>query len=366
MVPGSRLSTAGALEFPLLISRVDTLDQFDRLKESWSAAYATDPHATVFVSWAWLRGWFAATPYKWFVLVGRRNDNSSPVAFLPLALDGHRLLMGGNPLADYTGFVCASDHEDEAVAGFAAYIRRRVQWEKFYLRNVLDGRVDRFLEQFAGAKFSVEVKAQTSCPHVRLPDTWEQYLRETVGPTTARDIKRSLKKVGEVDRFRVTCAGVDDLDTHVETLLDHWQARWGCPDYYQDGFREIFRRSFEDNRLWLSILWDGPKPIGALSAFLDPVQKTMTACITSSDRTYAQLRPGKVVYAYAIRYAIEHGYRIFDFTRGNEDYKFSFGAVERFSPSIAIARTGFPVTARRFVRRLQRYLEPADSYAPTS
>jgi CelD/BcsL family acetyltransferase involved in cellulose biosynthesis len=343
------------------ITCVDDLHQLDRLRESWAAAYVTDPQATICVSWAWLRGWFAATPHKWFVLVARPDRSSTPVAFLPLALDEHRLLMGGNPLADYTGFVCAPEHESEAVAGFAAHVQRRVRWEKFYLRNILDGRVERFLEHFAGVKFSVQVKAQTSCPHIRLPNSWEQYLRETVGPTTSRDIKRSLKKVDGVERFRLTCAGADSLDAHVETLLDHWHARWNCPDYYRDGFREIFRRSFEDNRLWLSILWDGPKPIGALAAFLDPVQKTMTACITSSDRSYAQLRPGKVVYAYAIRYAIEQGYRIFDFTRGNEDYKFSFGAVERFSPSIAIARTGFQVSARRFVRQLRGYLEPASS-----
>ena len=337
----------------MLISRVDDLDQFDQLKESWSAAYAADPLATICVSWAWLRGWFAATPHKWFVLVARPDRSSSPVAFLPLALDGHRLLMGGNPLADYTGFVCSPQHEAEAVAGFAAYVKRQVRWEKLYLRNVLDKRIDRFVEHFAGSKFAVELKAQTSCPHVRLPDTWEQYLRECVGPTTSRDIKRSLKKIDDVERYRLTCAEVDTLDTHIETLLDHWHARWGCPDYYRDGFREIFRRSFEDHRLWLSILWDDTKPIGALAAFLDPMKKTMTACITSSDRTYAQLRPGKVVYAYAIRYAIEQGYQIFDFTRGNEDYKFSFGAVERFSPSLAIARQGLPVTARKFVRRLQ-------------
>jgi CelD/BcsL family acetyltransferase involved in cellulose biosynthesis len=361
------------------ISRIDDLHQFDRLRESWTTVYEADPHATIFVSWPWLRGWFAATPHKWLVLVGRSDTSPNPVAFFPLALDGHRLLMGGNPLADYTGLVCVPQHEAEAIAGFATYVQRQVDWEKFYLRNVLDGRIDRFFKHFAVGRFALQVKGQTSCPHICLPDTWEKYLQECVGPTTSRDIKRSLKKIATGDQFRVTSAEVYDLDTHVETLLDHWHARWGCPDYYRAGFREIFRHCFEHDRLWLSILWDGTKLIGALAALLDPVKKIMTACITSSDRTYAQLRPGKMVYAYAIRYAIEHGYRIFDFTRGNEGYKFSLGAVERFSPSLTIARTGLPATARKFVRRLrsawlgedwisarQGYLESARSKAPTS
>jgi CelD/BcsL family acetyltransferase involved in cellulose biosynthesis len=178
-----------------------------------------------------------------------------------------------------------------------------------------------------------------------------------------------MKKVAEVERYHITYAQADDLDCHVDTLLEQWQARWGCPDYYRDGLRGIFYRCFEEKRLWLSILWDGQKPIGALAAFLDPLKKTVTACITSSDRTYSQLRPGKVVYAYGIQYAIENGYHTFDFTRGNEDYKFSFGAVERFSPSIAIARKGFLLTASRLLRRLHRYWpyrRPASSYAPAS
>jgi CelD/BcsL family acetyltransferase involved in cellulose biosynthesis len=335
------------------ITRIDNLQQFERLKQDWDATYAADAHATICVSWAWLRGWFAATPHRWFVLVARPSESSPAVAFFPLAVNGHRLIMGGNPLADYTGLVCHPNYETQAISAFASYLQRETGWEKLYLRNVLDGRLDRFLEHFQTARFVVELKAQTSCPHVCLPDTWEQYLQECIGPTTSRDIRRSLKKVEDSNRFRVTCAEAEDVDSHVETLLDHWHSRWGCPDYYRDGFREIFHRSFNDSRLWLSILWDDTRPIGALAAFLDPARKTMTACITSSDRSYSQLRPGKLVYAYAIRYAIEHGYRIFDFTRGNEDYKFSFGAVERFSPSVAIARKGFPATARKFVRRLQ-------------
>ena len=63
-----------------------------------------------------------------------------------------------------------------------------------------------------------------------------------------------------------------------------------------------------------------------------------------------------MVYAHAIRFAIEHGYRTFDFTQGSEAYKFSFGAVARVSPSIAIARKGLRAASIRMARRLRQAL----------
>ena len=64
---------------------INDIDRFDELKAAWDTVYAADPHATIFVSWAWLRGWLEVTPYDWLVLAVR-PDNASPyVAFLALS-----------------------------------------------------------------------------------------------------------------------------------------------------------------------------------------------------------------------------------------------------------------------------------------
>lgn len=338
------------------ISRICDMDQFNKLKAAWDAAYSADAQTQIFVSWAWLRGWFEATPNNWFVLAIRPDSWSHYVAFFPLAMHSRQLFMGGNPLADYAGFVCSPKYEEEAIAAFAAYIQQELKWDSFHMNDVLDARLQVFLKRFSSKKFNVQQAGITPCPHIRLPRNWDQYLQDFLGRKTRRDLRRSLRKIEGSSEYRLTHVGADNLESQIETLLAHWHSRWRLPEYFQNGYRKIFRRCFEDNYLWLSILWDGTTPIGALAGFLDRQKETFTACITTCDAKYTQLRAGKAIYAYSIQYAIENGYTIYDFTRGKEDYKYSFGARDRFNTNVVIVRRDPISAAKRAARRLRRSL----------
>lgn len=335
------------------VTMINGFTQFDALKGAWESAYAADPHATICVSWSWLRGWFEVTPHSWFVLAVRPNSYTPYVGFLPMAMASSDLLMGGTPLADYSGFVCPPEYESRALRTFAEYVGKKLKWDVFRLINGMDSRLEEFLGYFTARRFIREQSKLGSCPYIRLPGSWDQYLRECLGPKTSRDIRRSLKKIDASPDCHVTCAEKETLDYHIDTLLSHWHARWGMPDYYREGFRKVFHRTFMEGILWLSILWDGVKPIGAVAGFLERDKKTFTACITTSDVSYTQLRPGKAIYAYSIKYAIDNGCEVYDFTQGNEDYKFSFGAVERFSPSIIMTHRTLRIALREVRDRLE-------------
>ena len=60
-------------------------------------------------------------------------------------------------------------------------------------------------------------------------------------------------------------------------------------------------------------------------------------------------QPGKLINLAILRQAIEHGYRAFDFLRGDEPYKARFGAQPR--PSVE-----FRVVPRRTVAQLRHNL----------
>ena len=47
------------------------------------------------------------------------------------------------------------------------------------------------------------------------------------------------------------------------------------------------------------------------------------------NRDFLDLSPGWVLLAHQIQWACEHGRTEFDFMRGDEDYKYRFGAVNR-------------------------------------
>ena len=59
--------------------------------------------------------------------------------------------------------------------------------------------------------------------------------------------------------------------------------------------------------------------------------------MTGRDETFDGPPPGVILHAHSIRYAIANGFTEYDFLRGNESYKYSFGVEERrIRPSVAI------------------------------
>lgn len=336
---------------------VDRIDQFDGLKEDWDAVYAADRHATVFVSWAWLRGWFEVMPYDWCVLVARRRDNSSsPVAFFPLRVDipGYRLQMAGNPCADYTGFVCLPEYQEDAIKSLAAFVQRRLPWDAFYMRDVFDPRLDYLLDCFHHGSFSVREREGISCPYIPLPDTWEQYLENFLGPRTRKNVRRCMRRIQEDGELRITEVQEDNLHDQIDTFLELYQRRWGPqPEHTLNRFRAVFQRCFENNYLWLNVMWAHNTPISADASFVDRQKMVVYAYTGGWDDRFADLSPGVMLTMYGIQRAIENGFQVYDFMRGSESYKFSFGSEERFNRNVIIVRKSLRLVAKKLVRHLK-------------
>ena len=56
------------------------------------------------------------------------------------------------------------------------------------------------------------------------------------------------------------------------------------------------------------------------------------------DASMNEYSPGWVLLSYILRWANENRYEAFDFMRGNEKYKYRFGAVDRFVMRQTISR----------------------------
>ena len=67
------------------IDIIDDVHQFNQLKPAWDQIYSADPHATPFVSWAWLRGWIDIVSHGWLVLAIQPDQAMSYVGLLSLA-----------------------------------------------------------------------------------------------------------------------------------------------------------------------------------------------------------------------------------------------------------------------------------------
>ena len=56
------------------------------------------------------------------------------------------------------------------------------------------------------------------------------------------------------------------------------------------------------------------------------------------DYKYLELSPGWVLLGYLLEWANEHQRAEFDFMRGDEDYKYKFGGLERFVVRVKLVR----------------------------
>jgi len=93
------------------VKKIDTLDQFERIRSNWERIYAADPNTNLFTSWLWVYEWLKSMPYQNFVLAVKTEDRPGYISFLPLHYRGtgkpgfqpiRNLFMGGHP---YTGYV---------------------------------------------------------------------------------------------------------------------------------------------------------------------------------------------------------------------------------------------------------------------
>ena len=75
-------------------------------------------------------------------------------------------------------------------------------------------------------------------------------------------------------------------------------------------------------RRWLK--GDGERPIAGAAAYVDGVRGTYNLYQLGFDPAYGKYSPGKGAVGLAVRDAIEHGYRVFDFLRGYEEYKLAY------------------------------------------
>jgi tetratricopeptide (TPR) repeat protein len=341
---------------------IEGIQLFAKLRANWDAVYEADPEAQFFLSATWMSDWLARLGGPWFILAAKPNAAETDyVAFFPLRLRTkerkggifyNEINMAGNYAADYTGFICRPEWQNDAVPALAKQLRR-LNWTHLRLDNFCasDGRLQLFLSYFSQRTFDTEELVRINkadnidnciCPFTKLPGTWDAYLADSLSANMRQKIRRFLRQVETGDEFRITLSGADTVDRDVRILLRFWAAKWGARkgERLQNLLRTNFAtlmRAFANGSLFLPILWKGEVPLAALASFIDPMKKAVLFYVGGRDETVNTPPPGLVLHAYSIRYAIAHGMATYDFLRGNEPYKYMFGAQERHIKCIRVS-----------------------------
>ncbi len=277
-------------------------------------------------------------------------DGGRVAGIAPLALrrdlPARVVAMVGKDPGDYWDVVAApEDRERVALAVGAELVRSASRWDAGILNcfPVGSGTLDRF----ASAGLRIFRREPVCAPAIELPDSFDGYL--AMLPSGHRqNLRRHLRRLdkGEVGLREVSDRGelgvVMDRWRELRSLQWRERGRRITPSHEKDHFHRFMcdavSRLVEVN---LAVVWEftwQERVVGVYVNFAD--ERSFYWYLGGFDPDCAKLGLGKIAIGAGIRSSIEAGRRVFDFTRGEDPYKYWYGATDRHLDSVVIGHSG--------------------------
>jgi CelD/BcsL family acetyltransferase involved in cellulose biosynthesis len=331
------------------------LQDLEPISEDWNQLVEESASHVPFLRFEYLSTWWQTLGGgEWetgdlFVVVAQADNQLRGIA--PLFFTQNRdkkpalMFLGSIEISDYLDVIARPEDLSTFVEGLLDFLTTidEPNWEVMDLYNLLaDSPTSQLLHDSAvrlGLEFSKEV-VQPS-PYLALPDDWETYLL-SIKKKQRHEIRRKIRRA-EAAAEGVRWYIVEDestLDEEIDAFLqlmayDHHKEAF-LTNIMRTQMRTAVHAAFQAGWLQLAFLEiGGEKAAGYLNFNFDNRIWMYNSGINFKFNYYS---PGWVLLGYLIQWSIEHGYEGLDFMRGDEDYKYRFGGVNRFVERVQIKR----------------------------
>jgi CelD/BcsL family acetyltransferase involved in cellulose biosynthesis len=191
-----------------------------------------------------------------------------------------------------------------------------------------------------------EMEQIETCPAISLPDDWEAYLAMLRGKDR-HEMRRKMRRASAAARldYRIADdAATLDADLEAFFTLHRLSLQHDKQDFMTESkvafFRDMAHQLWQPGWFELACLRADDVPVAALCCFT--YGSTYAAYNAGYHPDYSHLSAGIVLFANRIQDAIARRFTCFDFLRGDEPYKYRFGATDRPIYQL-VARTACPV-----------------------
>lgn len=355
---------------------------FETLHAEWNTLLEQSVTRVPFLRAEYQRAWWAYRGGgEWpgadlFVGVAR-GDSGELLGIAPLFAARNRdgrpalLLIGSIEISDYLDFVVRRSHAEAFSTALLARLAEpdAPDWQVLDLYNLPASSPTRAaLGRAAAARgWNAGETVLQPVPAITLPGDWHTYLGTMVEKKERQEIRRKLRRA-EGGEDGVTWYIVDqarDIAAETEAFLKlmtfhEEKARFLTPAMRAQ-FLETTRAAFAAGWLHLSFLEVNGEKAAAYLAF--DFGDRLLIYNSAIDPRFNALSPGWVLLGYLLRWAIENKRAALDFMRGDEDYKFRFGAVAGKIYRLQISRH-LPVEALGAAPASRRNELEADFFPP--
>jgi hypothetical protein len=354
------------------IEITETIERLIELELEWDELYKADPHAHIYLSSDFLCSVAIRTAGRFRVLTAWSDDNRC-VGLLPLLVmtrwsKSRRCLtnvldMLGHVFdADYTGILCDPAYEAQVCRAFADEIQQMPCGR--IILNYFSGpasRLNAFTRAFDPDSFDQKTNehfindGQTNnriCPYLDLPDSFPDYLAG-LSSNSRQKLRRLLRQLDSDPGLKVRKSRPETFTEDVDVLSRLWYLKHAEQKgqrraaHLAGMFKEVMMLGLANGIVYLAILYRDGKPVAAQANYIDQARREALFHVAGRDDSVRDLSVGLMLQAHCIRWAIANGLKRFDFTIGNEPYKYSLGGIDREIYSAEVfTRTGTNTTAR--------------------
>jgi len=315
----------------------------EALKQDWNNLLATSSPQVPFLRYEYLNTWWKhrgggewPQDAKLKLIVSHDGGKMTGVAPCFSAMhEGSKrlLLLGSIEISDYLDVISKDTDRELFIRGLVEFIRScpgalgDVQALDFY--NILEDSPT--LPVLRSYPEAVVVELQHS-PYIKLPGDWETYIC-SIDKKQRHEIRRKMRRAAEaeVPAELYFTTEADKLEADMESFLglmaqDEDKAKFLTP-VMREQMKDIMRCAFDEVCLQLVFLKIGGEfAAGYLNAdYLNRIWVYNSGL----DRRFMEYSPGWVLLGHLLQWANENKRDELDFMRGDEEYKYRFGAVDR-------------------------------------
>jgi CelD/BcsL family acetyltransferase involved in cellulose biosynthesis len=317
-------------------------------KSEWNTFVTSGVSHLPFLRYEYLKNWWRTRGGgEWDessqLLIVTASENGRLIGLAPCFISMHEgkkelLFLGSIEISDYLDFLVQPQHLDGFTEGFIAYAKSTLApqfgIQTVDLYNLIDqSPTIRALQNAAVAlELNCEITPLQKSPYIPLAGDWEAYL-EGIDKKQRHEIRRKMRRMTELQPVAGWYIAADPakIDAEIQEFLrlmafDAEKEAFLTPPMGEQ-MTSLMREAFDSGLLQLAFLTIGEEKAAAYLNF--DFQNRIWVYNSGIDPRFSEHSPGWVLLGHLLKWANENNRFEFDFMRGNEEYKYRFGAIDR-------------------------------------
>jgi len=317
------------------VERITSLEDLDRTQEEWDEFLFSSEQNCIFLTQEWFYSWWKSfSEDNSLEILIFKDENGDIMGIAPLMVKDKTLqFIASQEVSDYCDFIDKKEGRREFYENLLNYLELNyAEMERIELINVKQSSPSlTFLPQLAeNHGFAYVCHEIEVAPFLPLPSSYESYL-DQLDKRNRHELKRKLKRVESLEKIKtLRITSPQELKIYTQDFIklhknsSAFKAKFWNRKGMTDFFLELINRFSLKGWIELNFLLHEDKVIAALLnfSFFD----RLYFYNSTYDREYAWYSPGLFLFNQSLKQAIQEQKKEADFLRGDEKYKYNFGA----------------------------------------